>query len=193
MVVSPPGDSPLFAGASVLCEDGDMTVKLLLLRSNSGEVFLVAWAVRSVCSPSICVRMGSLFCRASFSVKWSAAWASLFHRTDLGVGGSGGSLPLSSPGQQRRWSFSVLNSSSRWFGGVCSCGIFQCLELCCGVGKWILLSWFGFPSGLPCGGDGDRRTPKRKKNGLLCACAVIFFISRGFLVNWACTVLSGAI
>ncbi|KAG2548394.1 hypothetical protein PVAP13_9KG183300 [Panicum virgatum] len=42
MVVSTPGDSPLFAGASVLCEDGDMTVKLLLLRSNSEHMLFYA-------------------------------------------------------------------------------------------------------------------------------------------------------
>jgi len=126
MVVSPPGNFSLFVVVGVLCDGGVSAAKFLLLRSNSGEVLLVAWAVRSVVSLRFAFGWDFL-CRAFFLREEACGFGLLFACTELGDGGSGGSLPLSAPGRQCRWAFIVLNSPSRWFGGVGSCGFFQML------------------------------------------------------------------
>lgn len=203
MVVSPPGNFSVFGGGGVLYDGGVSAAKFLLLRSNSGEVLLIAWAVRSVVSLRFAFGWDFL-CRAFFLREEACGFGLLFACTELGDGGSGGSLPLSTPGRQCRWAFIVLNSPSRWFGGGGSCGFFQCLELRCGAGLWILLLWFAirffcFLPGLPL--RDSRRgaaAPELKKNGmksgLMYACVVFFFlICRGSLVKWVCIVLFRAI
>jgi len=190
MVVSPTGNFSLFVVVGVLCDGGVSAAKFLLLRSNSGEVLLVAWAVKSEVSLRFAFGWDFL-CRAFFLREEAYGFGLRFACTELGDGGSGGSLPLSAPRRQCRWAFIVLNSPSRWFGGVGSCGFFQCLELRCGAGLWILLLWFAirFFCFLPGLSLRDSRrgavAPELKKNGmksgLLYAC-VVFFLFVGVLL-----------
>ena len=202
MVVSPPGNFSLFVVSGALYDGGVSAAKFLLLRSNSGEVLLVAWAVRSVVSLRFAFGWDFL-CRAFFLREEAYGFGLRFACTELGDGGSGGSLPLSAPGRQCRWAFIVLNSPSRWFGGVGSCGFFQMLgtalrcwlvDLAFVVRDPVLL----LPSVLPL--RDSRRgvaAPELKKNGmksgLMYACVVFFLICRGSLVKWVCIVLFRAI
>jgi len=192
MVVSPPGDSPLFAGASVLCEDGDMTVKLLLLRSNSGEVLLIAWAVRSVVS-----------LRFAFGWDLSSGFSSSAEMAaDLGSGFLA-ELVASFPCQRRKGSVEARSASSiRRRGGSAAMSHSASSKV------------WSFFSVLACGscseasvprvalrlvaerrhGGRRRRGPELKKNGGLGCVLCVFYVSlRGLRVTWVCTVLFCAI
>ena len=117
------GSPSLSPASSSGMGDGGSTVKLLLLRGGSDEVFFAAQPEVSLFL-SICGRMGTFL-----------FWVFFLGGDDCGLGyqpalfdevndgGAGVLLPLPLPEQHRRSSFSIFNMSS-WVDGVGSCGIF---------------------------------------------------------------------